>query len=73
MLEAAKAGGINKTKVMFRAYLSQAQLKDYLTMLIENGLLENDPVNHTYHTTDKGIKFLSVYNQLGQIVSTPMG
>ncbi len=39
ILEAAN-GGVTKTKIMYKAFLSYAQLKEYLTVLIENGLLE---------------------------------
>ena len=39
ILEAAN-GGVTNTKIMYKAFLSYAQLKEYLTVLIENGLLE---------------------------------
>jgi len=39
ILESAN-GGSTKTKIMYKAYLSFAQLKEYLTVLQENGLLE---------------------------------
>jgi predicted transcriptional regulator len=38
ILEAAN-GGATKTKIMYKAYLSYAQLKEYLSVLVENGLL----------------------------------
>ena len=37
ILEAAN-GGVTKTKMMYDAYLSHGQLKDYLFLLMENGL-----------------------------------
>ena len=39
MLEVAK-GKVTKTKIMYSAFLSYNQLKDYLDVLIENNLLE---------------------------------
>ena len=39
ILEAAN-GGATKTKIMYKSFLSYAQLKEYFTMLIENALLE---------------------------------
>jgi predicted transcriptional regulator len=39
MLEAAN-GGSTKTKIMYKAFLSYAQLKEYLTLLLQNNLLE---------------------------------
>lgn len=70
ILEAAN-GGTTKTRIMYKAFLSYAQLKDYLVVLVENGLLEEDKKTQTFKTTDKGIKFLSVYNQMGEFVAEP--
>ncbi len=44
ILEAAN-GGATKTKIMYKAYLSFAQLKEYLSMLIEKGLIEYEEFN----------------------------
>ena len=67
ILEAAN-GGATKTKIMYKAYLSYAQLKEYLAVLTENELLEHVPMEHVYKTTEKGIKFLRTFNQMGQLV-----
>ena len=40
ILEAANGGGATKTKIMYKAFLSFAQLREYLTMLQDNGLIE---------------------------------
>ncbi|MGA7042308.1 MAG: winged helix-turn-helix domain-containing protein, partial [Nitrososphaeraceae archaeon] len=40
ILEAANGGGATKTRIMYKAFLSYAQLKEYLTVLLENNLLE---------------------------------
>jgi len=39
ILEAAN-GGATKTRIMYKAFLSYAQLREYLSVLIENNLLE---------------------------------
>jgi len=39
ILDAAN-GGTSKTKIMYIAFLSYGQLKDYLSILIENNLIE---------------------------------
>lgn len=57
ILEAANGGSVTKTKVMYKAYLSYAQLKEYLGVLIENELLASD-VDNMYRTTAKGLKFV---------------
>jgi predicted transcriptional regulator len=68
MLEAAN-GGVSKTKIMYAAYLSYAQLKEYLTVLVEGGLIEHHPIEQKYKTTEKGLKFLRTYSQIGQMIS----
>jgi predicted transcriptional regulator len=69
ILEAAN-GGTTKTKIMYKAYLSYAQLKEYLSVLVENGLLEFEKGNQSYKTTSKGLLFLKTYSQIGGLVLT---
>jgi predicted transcriptional regulator len=67
ILEAANGGGgATKTKIMYKAFLSYAQLKDYLAMLIENSLLSREGDN--YKTTSKGIRFLQTTRELGSLL-----
>jgi predicted transcriptional regulator len=39
ILEVANGGGVTKTKIMYRAFLSFVQLKEFLTILTESNLL----------------------------------
>jgi len=39
---------------MYKAYLSYGQLKEYLSILIANGLLEENESEKLYRTTEKG-------------------
>jgi len=63
ILETAIDGKI-KTHLMFKARLSQAQLNQYLPLLIERGLIERYTerkkklTTRGYRTTKKGLKFL---------------
>jgi predicted transcriptional regulator len=66
ILEAANGGGATKTKIMYKAFLSYAQLKDYLAMLIENSLLSRE--GDIYKTTSKGIGFLQTTRQLSDLL-----
>lgn len=68
ILEAAN-GGVTKTRIMYSAFLSYQQLKDYLSVLMENGLIECNRVDQLYKTTDKGRKFLNLYDEISQFVS----
>jgi predicted transcriptional regulator len=68
VLEAAN-GGATKTKIMYRAFLSYAQLKEYLSVLVANDLLDYNKGEGIYKTTDKGNNFLRIYNQIGEFVA----
>ena len=63
ILEAAN-GGATKTKIMYKAFLSFAQLREYLSMLSEKGLMEYQEGTQRYRTTEKGIRLLHIYNQM---------
>jgi predicted transcriptional regulator len=50
--------GISKTKLMYLSYLSGSQLKQYLPLVLQKGLLEYDAKQMRYFTTMKGRAFL---------------
>jgi len=52
---------------MYKAFLSYNQLKDYLSILIENNLLEYLGTR-TFKTTEKGLKFLKTHNEIGELL-----
>jgi predicted transcriptional regulator len=66
ILDAAN-GGITKTKIMYFAFLSYNQLNEYLSILIENNLLEYLDGIHTFKTTEKGLNYLNVYNEIRKL------
>jgi predicted transcriptional regulator len=57
-------GRATKTKIMYKAYLSYAQLKECLSLLTENELIGYNAGESEYKTTEKGAKFLRVYDQM---------
>lgn len=59
--------GITKTKIMYSAFLSHAQLKEYLVTLTENRLLHYDRSAQTYKATENGRRFLKLHNELGNL------
>ena len=71
ILEAAN-GGATKTKIMYKAFLSYAQLREYLSVLIENNLLEYLDGTQTYKTTEKGLNFLKMHNAIGELLPSRM-
>jgi predicted transcriptional regulator len=68
ILEAAIAAE-NKTKIMYKAYLSHSQLCVHLTELQDNGLLEYRLGEQTYVTTQKGKRYLEIYNNMNELTS----
>ena len=69
MLEAAN-GRATKTKIIYIAFLSYNQLKDYLSILIENNLIEYLEGTRTFKTTEKGLNFLKMNNEIGELLQT---
>ena len=69
ILDAAN-GGATKTKIMYTAFLSYNQLKDYISMLIENNLIEYLDGAHKFKTTEKGLIFLKMNNEIGELLQT---
>ena len=57
-----------QAKIMHRAYLSYPQLKEYLSLLKENGLIEYEEGERIYRITAKGLRFLQIYNELNDVV-----
>ena len=69
ILDAAN-GGATKTKIMYIAFLSYAQLKEYLTILVENNLIEYIDGNRKFKTTEKGLNYLKMNNEIGELLQT---
>jgi predicted transcriptional regulator len=70
ILESAN-GGITKTKLLTRANLTSGQLRQYLDVLITKKLVvqlaDEDKRHMAYRTTEKGIRYLSIYSTLKSI------
>ncbi|HUG96798.1 MAG TPA: winged helix-turn-helix domain-containing protein [Nitrososphaera sp.] len=67
ILEIALDGSI-KTRIMYKAFLSFPQLKEYLAVLEAKGLLEHIAIDREYRTTDKGKQFLKMYKDVGHMI-----
>ncbi|MFL6370959.1 MAG: winged helix-turn-helix domain-containing protein, partial [Nitrososphaeraceae archaeon] len=68
ILEAAN-GGATKTRIMYKAFLSYAQLKEYLGVLLQNEVLEYEDETQLIRTTEKGIRLLQMYSQFDEMMS----
>lgn len=72
ILDAANDGNATKTKLMYKAYLSFGQIKEYLSVLTENDLLSYDAHTQTFKTTKRGLMFLKAYNQMHDMIKAPL-
>ena len=68
ILTIANGGGVTRTKIMYRGFLSFAQIKEYLMLLTEKELLYYDIDSQTFKTTEKGLRFLDIYNQIYDVL-----
>ena len=70
MILNAANGGETKTKIMYFAFLSYNQLKEYLSILLENNLIEYLDGAFKFRTTEKGLFFLKLHNEMGELLQT---
>ena len=67
LLDAANGGGATKTKLMYSAFISFNQLREYLSLMVENGLIQYEEGMHTYRTTEKGMRLLHIQNKIDEV------
>jgi len=67
ILETAN-GGATKTKIMYKVMITYNQLKSYLSIMIENNLIEYLDGTHTFKTTEKGLNLLKIHNEMAEIL-----
>lgn len=67
ILESANGGPVTKTKIMYSAFLSYQQLKEYLTILQENNLIEYQEGERAYRTTNKGMELLLLSTKIDEL------
>lgn len=61
--------GTSKTKIMYKAYLSYTQMKEYLKFLQDKGLMEYEEGSQIYRITGNGIQFLRAYEEITNLVT----
>jgi len=70
ILTAASEGNATKTRLMYGSFLSFAQINEYLAFLLGNTLISKNEETHMYALTEKGMRFLRVYEELTKLVPT---
>jgi predicted transcriptional regulator len=75
--------GLTKVKIMYNVFLSYTQLQEYLSVLVEKGLIEEyqkelqekeedkgkQRSSYYYRITDKGRHFLQIYRDLSEMMA----
>ena len=78
----SRGNGLTKSKIMYTVFLSYAQLQEYLSDLVEKGLIEQIQKNaarrkkdkakqrssYYYRITGKGRRFLQIYRDLSEMM-----
>ena len=67
ILDAAN-GRTTETKIMYSAFRSYNQLNEYLSILIENNLIEYLDGTKTFKTTEKGLNLLKIHNEMTELL-----
>jgi len=65
---ATQEEGSGMTRIMYNSFISFNQIKEYLTLLDQNGLLEYHEGNRKYKTTKKGNRFLKLYENVDELL-----
>ena len=69
MILRATLNGATKTRIMYGAYLSYAQVKEYLSFLLEKNLIAYEEGRGIYTLTENGMKLLRVYEGISDMIS----
>ena len=76
ILETANGNSVGITKITVKVRIPYTLLERYLTAMIEKGLIQRIEVRGveekpTYKTTEKGLYFLKLYNELIELMIQP--
>ena len=69
ILETIGDTGAIQAKIMYKVYLSFLQMKEYLSQIMQHGLITYDDRAQIYKITDKGRRFLALYRQMTESIT----
>ena len=69
ILETIGDNGAIQAKIMYKVYLSFLQMKEYLSQIMQHGLIIYDDRAQIYKITDKGRRFLALYRQMTESIT----
>ena len=56
--------GATMTSIMYKCGLSYKVTKGYVLLMFEKGLLEFEPAGTAYRTSEKGLRYLKIYDEM---------
>jgi predicted transcriptional regulator len=73
ILEAVNGGGgTTRTRITYNAFVSHAQMKDYLSYLEDNGMVYYDLESQKFKITEKGVEFVRIYTEIDEMIKIPL-
>jgi len=71
ILKVINAKEASKTRIMYRAYVSYSQIREYIPMLLGNDLvITTDGQGSLYSIRDRGVRFLEIYDRLNNMIAS---
>ncbi len=71
ILEAVNGGSTTRTRIMYNAFVSHDQMKEYLSYLEDNGMLYYDSESEKFKITEKGLEFVRIYTEINEMIKIP--
>ena len=69
ILRAIPPTGASKTKLMYAAYISFSQAKEYLPYLESRELVRLDRTSQLYRLTERGSQIIRLYNSMAELMA----
>jgi predicted transcriptional regulator len=62
-----------RTRLIYASFLSNSELRQYITLLLEHRMLEVDPITKTrFKVTEEGRKFLRLYEDMTRMTTNTL-
>ena len=59
----------SKSQIMYKAFLSYAQTREYIETLTDGGLLSYELTSQTFKLTEEGMRFLRIYDEIDDMIN----
>ena len=69
MILQAASSGATKTRIMYSAYLSYAQVKEYLGFLLQRDLFRYEEGSGLYKLSERGMRVLEAYEGISEMIA----